>query len=529
MSDSTWIHISRGCMQAADLSPVFSGVACDVECTSNSLSRPHLWETSRFRLILVSHSRNYSVRYQALEHCAKTASTGGWQCNVCSRQTSFCPGGRPSSADARFHTQFKQISQLRGLGLDWRCQTHRSARFPAVRIPNKASDNSGVSGCHQVGATSEMGLPVASLAHLAGASLATIRESRCLSDKQIPDARMERDLSSRLNTIGTVQGQVSVSLDIQPRHVHLQLAVSETRFRPSETGDEYASACAGEKNRHSKIPSTASSNEAYVHLSATEACKWQLCSREHSSVTVLFDTIIDLNVEVTAVPLHFSGNLLCRSLPANCVMLGIDSGCEDVPDDQRPRAVNLVQRQALVLHPAPDPQVVQSFLEDNQSRKQVGLFVLAWQCHVCIARLSFMWMCIAVVPCSWYGVLAGMENRSHIKFARIHRRASRCHCEHAISFSIAPCPPATVPPAPSHNFLPLSSRCSGVKQHSSQPTHHAFGYSAQTPTLLRLCTRAAALQPQCRNSRIRAHKHVDGGGSAHACPAPQYRTKHLIC
>lgn len=228
--------------------------------------------------------------------------------------------------------------------------------------------------CHQGKEPPKNGPELGSLAQLSGVGLATIRESRCLSDKQLPDLQPEGCLSGNRSIICSEQHHVSVSLSVQSFHVRLQLAMPDVQLQCAEqagddTGTGALETCTQE-DRPVAEKKDSTGPDGNRSAPAACSCRWQLHPRQDSSASVLFDDVIDLNADVMAVPLHFSRAISCRALPGNCVMLGVRSGCEDLLDPHWQGNVHFIQQQALLLYPNPEERTAQQFLQDNQARKQ---------------------------------------------------------------------------------------------------------------------------------------------------------------
>eukprot|EP00892_Ulva_mutabilis_P005069 jgi/Ulvmu1/2934/UM149_0013.1 len=367
----------------ADLAPVFLGVESAVARTCNHLTGPQFWEESSFRLILVSHRRNYTALRHSRRQSVTAVKNCRQSCHACLHPQSSSQTGRCESGNAISQSNCRQITQLPGACVDWVCQAHHTGRFPIVDLHDRIRDrqcaqDSMDSCCPGIAAPGRAApdscFESSSLSQLGGASLATIRESRCLSDKHLPELQLEASITGRPNSDGNQQHHVSVSLKLQPYHVCVRLAVSEPLTHMADKRCAQVATC--EKNNHKdqvdveQQADLKSRPESGGAASTALGCRWQLQPQEGSTANVLIDTVIDLNADAMAVPLHFSRFLSFQALPANCVMLGVQSGCGDLGNDVGEVNGKLIHEQGLLLHPPLDDQAAQQFVEDNRSRKQ---------------------------------------------------------------------------------------------------------------------------------------------------------------
>lgn len=209
----------------------------------------------------------------------------------------------------------------------------------------------------------------APLADLSGSRLATIRESRCLSDQHwTPD---QPSIAFSNQTTGTLPelSQISVSLDVNASRVRVQLIVSEAKTQQAGTLLCPNAPAACEQNEGAL---GANKNVHGESCTSCEACCWQLRVHQGSSAMILMDTVIDLNASVTSVPHTYPHQLFGHTLPARCVILGVCSGPDDVLDQQQGHP-KVVRRQELLVHPQLEDSVLQQLLGQSQSARRARI------------------------------------------------------------------------------------------------------------------------------------------------------------
>lgn len=332
-----------------------------------------MWESSAFRLVLLSHDSAEDHQPSALNGATSAPRCLG-KCRVCAEHVPFFPGGRPRCDNASCKSWVKERAP-HGLPVHWCCTVHDSGRIPVNCMQDLALDSYGSSSqytCHQKRHSPDA--DAASLAGLRGPGLATIRESRCLSDKQLPAPCPGSALSRHPSVQRPEQKHVSVSLEVLMSHVQLQLAVMTVPMQQEANCDDSGAPSALEEAQlpRGTIP---------VGGEASRICHWQLQINENSSAMVLVDTVIDLNDNVTAVPHSFSRTLACHACPAKCVMLGVCSSPVVVTNQQQQ---GKLYQQQLLLHPPLTETALQEFLADNQSSKQV-----CFRCYAAAIPLDF--------------------------------------------------------------------------------------------------------------------------------------------
>lgn len=329
-----------------------------------------MWESSTFRLILISCNRKEFVEQPAFDrpdHIPENLK----QCGVCVDHLPRSPANCLGCTDL-CEGRLKPQAQGHGLPTHWCCSVHEPGDFPVISFHDMVQ---GTHTCRNRRTECDQRSPThkhsgaAPLAHLSGSGLATIRESRCLSDQHLPPIQPTTAISNQ--TSGTLPelSQISVFLDVHASRVYLQLVVSEAKAQQAGTllCPDVPSACEQSEG--------ALGTDQEVHgepATSCTACCWQLQVHKGSSATVLMDTVIDLNASVTPVPHTCPRQLFGHALPARCVILGVCSGREDALQQQQGNP-KVERHQELLLHPPLADLVLKQLLGDNQSTKRASL------------------------------------------------------------------------------------------------------------------------------------------------------------
>jgi hypothetical protein len=151
--------------------------------------------------------------------------------------------------------------------------------------------------------------------------------------------------------------------------VHLSVAASKSA---SNNGTTTNGACVADAQPHSNSCSDTTSTAEASDSAARSLFAWELRAVNPQDAACLVDVCVDLNADLTPVPMAFSSLHCCSGLPIRTLMLGLGNATH--VSGARHAVLNRgVQPAALFLYPKLPEHACQKFIQDNKDTAKVSL------------------------------------------------------------------------------------------------------------------------------------------------------------